>query len=206
VRSNPTIRRRNPAAQTRKDLIRVSFSARKFNHRNLPPKRVKTVRFERYIRPTALSDSPGGGKQAKQHEWPTGGLLKELQELQPAPGATSTLPSRDVRARRPFLLRAIIRLRTLRSLARVAVLGVLDAGGVFLAIWTALELKAVLRDKSDLTLSFHQAQDVAPPAILVTLLVRALGSLRRPRGAAGLHPRDASLFQATVVVMLFAFV
>src|SRR5215213_8596289 len=55
-----------------------------------------------------------------------GGLLKELQELQPAPGATTTLPPRDVRARRPFLLRAIIRLRTLRSFARVAVLGDLD--------------------------------------------------------------------------------
>src|SRR3954452_2539322 len=101
-----------------------------------------------------------------------GGLLKELQELQPAPGA-ETLPPRDVRSRRPFLLRALIRLRTLRSIARIAALGVLDAAGIFLAIWTALELKALLRGKSDLILSYHQAQDVAPLAILVTLLLFA---------------------------------
>ena len=103
-----------------------------------------------------------------------GGLLKELQELQPAPGVTTELPPRDVRSRRPFLLRAIIRLRTLRSIARVLVLGALDAAGIFLAIWTALELKALLRDKSDLALSFDQAKDVAPLASVsdVTLPMR----------------------------------
>src|SRR5207244_12386197 len=58
-----------------------------------------------------------------------GGLLKELQEVGPAPGAP--LPSRDVRARRPLLLRAIIRLRTLRAIARVVTLMCLDALGVF---------------------------------------------------------------------------
>jgi exopolysaccharide biosynthesis polyprenyl glycosylphosphotransferase len=136
-----------------------------------------------------------------------GGLLKELQELQPAPGAATTLPPRDVRARRPFLLRAIIRLRTLRSLARVLMLGVLDAAGVFLAIWTALELKAILRDKSDLVLSYHQAQDVAPLAILVTLLLFARSDLYSDRAVRpGFTRVIASLFQATVVVMLFAIV
>src|SRR4051794_6730608 len=135
-----------------------------------------------------------------------GGLLKELQELQPAPGV-ATLPPRDVRAKRPFLLRAIIRLRTLRSLARVLVLAALDAAGVFLAIWTALELKALLRDKSDLTLSFHQAQDVAPLAILVTLLLFARSDLYADRAVRpGFTRVIASLFQATVVVMAFAIV
>src|SRR5947208_12127719 len=100
-----------------------------------------------------------------------GGLLKELQELQPVEGVE--LPSRDVRARRPLFLRALIQLRTLRAIARVLTLGALDALGVFLAIWTALELKAYLRDKSDLVLSYHQAQDVAPLAILVPLLLFA---------------------------------
>jgi exopolysaccharide biosynthesis polyprenyl glycosylphosphotransferase len=135
-----------------------------------------------------------------------GGLLKELQELQPAPGA-ATLPPRDVRARRPFLLRAIIRLRTLRAIARVLVLGFLDAAGVFLAIWTALELKALLRDKSDLTLTYHQAQDVAPLAILVTLLLFARSDLYADRAVRpGFTRVIASLFQATVVVLLFAIV
>ncbi|HEX4720389.1 MAG TPA: hypothetical protein VH300_17860, partial [Thermoleophilaceae bacterium] len=135
-----------------------------------------------------------------------GGLLKELQELQPAPGATA-LPPRDVRARRPFLLRAIIRLRTLRSIARVLMLGALDAAGVFLAIWTALELKALLRDKSDLTLSYHQAQDVALLAILVTLLLFARSDLYADRAVRpGFTRVIASLFQATLVVFLFAVV
>jgi exopolysaccharide biosynthesis polyprenyl glycosylphosphotransferase len=135
-----------------------------------------------------------------------GGLLKELQELQPAPGA-STLPHRDVRARRPLLLRAIIRLRTLRAIARVLMLGVLDAVGIFMAIWTALELKAALRDKSDLTLTYHQAKDVAPLAILVTLLLFARSDLYADRAVRpGFTRVIASLFQATVVVLLFAIV
>src|SRR4051794_26194794 len=134
-----------------------------------------------------------------------GGLVEELQELQPAPGMT--LPPRDVRARRPFLLRAIIQLRTLRSIARVLALGLLDAAGIFLAIWTALELKALLRDKSDLNLSFHQAQDVAALAILVTLLLLARSDLYSDRAVRpGFTRVIASLFQATVVVMLFAIV
>src|SRR3954469_11658017 len=136
-----------------------------------------------------------------------GGLLKELQELQPAPGVTTSLPPRDVRSRRPFLLRAIIRLRFLRSLARILVLGILDAAGIFLALGTALELKAALRDKSDLTLSYHQAQDVAPLAILVTLLLFARSDLYADRAVRpGFTRVIASLFQATVVVMVFAIV
>src|SRR4051794_20436730 len=134
-----------------------------------------------------------------------GGLVNELQELQPAQGVS--LPPRDVRARRPFLLRAIIQLRTLRAIARVLVLGFLDAAGIFLAIWTALELKALLRGKSDLVLSYHQAQDVAPLAILVTLLLFARSDLYADRAVRpGFTRVIASLFQATVVVMLFAIV
>src|SRR5947209_7102512 len=134
-----------------------------------------------------------------------GGLVKELQELQPAPGMT--LPQRDVRARRPFLLRALIQLRTLRSIARVAALGVLDAAGIFLAIWTAVELKALVRDKSDLNLTYHQARDFAPLAILVTLLLFARSDLYADRAIRpGFTRVISSLFQATVVVMLFAIV
>jgi exopolysaccharide biosynthesis polyprenyl glycosylphosphotransferase len=132
-----------------------------------------------------------------------GGLVKELQELQPA--GTVTLPPRDVRARRPFLLRTIIRLHTLRALFRVTALAALDAAGVFMAIWTALELKAYLRDKSDLTLSFDQAQDVAPLAILVTLLLFARSDLYADRAVRpGFTRVIASLFQVTVVILLYA--
>src|SRR3954451_21932289 len=158
----------------------------------------------RYIRHHALFESPSGGKRAIK-TMANGGLLNELQELQPASGVE--LPARDVRARRPFLLRALIHLRTLRAIARVITLGVLDAAGIFLAIWTALELKAILRDKSDLTLSYHQAQDVAPLAILVTLLLFARSDLYADRAVRpGFTRVIASLFQATIVVMLFAIV
>src|SRR5436190_5755570 len=134
-----------------------------------------------------------------------GGLVKELKELQPAPGIT--LPPRDVRARRPFLLRAIIQLRTLRAIARVVVLGALDAAGVFLAIWTALDLKAAVRGKSDLVLSYHQARDVAALAILVTLLLFARSDLYADRAVRpGFTRVIASLFQATLVVLVFAIV
>src|SRR3954453_8754852 len=136
---------------------------------------------------------------------PDGGLVNELQELRPATGAT--LPKRDVRARRPLLLRALIRLHTLRSIARVSALGALDAAGVFLAIWTALELKAALRSKSDVVLSYHQAQDVAALAILVTLLLFARSDLYADRAVRpGFTRVIASLFQGTVVVLAFAIV
>src|SRR3954464_1814541 len=161
-------------------------------------------RNRRYIRHHALFESPSGGKRAIK-TMANGGLLNELQELQPASGVE--LPARDVRARRPFLLRALIHLRTLRAIARVITLGALDAAGVFLAIWTALELKAYLRDKSDLVLSFHQAQDVAPLAILVTLLLFARSDLYSERAVRpGFTRVIASLFQATLVVMIFAIV
>ena len=77
------------------------------------------------------------------------GLVRHLEEVKSAP---VVLPARDVRARKPLLLR----LETGRSIVRVVTLASLDALGLFLAIWTALEVKAAVRDKSDLVLSFHQ--------------------------------------------------
>src|SRR5205085_6705003 len=77
----------------------------------------------------------------------------------------------------------------------------------FLAIWTALELKAFARDKSNLTLSYHQARDVAPLAILVALLLFARSDLYAERAVRpGLTRVIASLFQGTVVVLAFALV
>src|SRR3712207_8706200 len=59
----------------------------------------------------------------------------------------------------PTLFRsALIRWETFRKLARLVTLGALDAAGVFLAIWTALELKAVVNGKPDLALSFRSEE------------------------------------------------
>src|SRR5438270_14097911 len=107
------------------------------------------------------------------------GLVKELTELKPPPAAGA--PSRDVRSRYPSLRSLLLRFETLRRLARVVSLGALDAAGIFMALWTALELKALLHDKSNLSLTFHQAKHWAPLAILVTLLLFARSNLYSDR-------------------------
>jgi exopolysaccharide biosynthesis polyprenyl glycosylphosphotransferase len=133
------------------------------------------------------------------------GLVDELTELRPATGTTVTLPGRDVRASRPLLLSWVVRMHTLRSLVRVATLGALDAAGVFLGIWTALELKALLYGKSDLTLSFHQTIDVAPLAILVTVLLFARSDLYAERAVRpGFARIVGSLFQVGVVTLIYS--
>src|SRR4051794_18152078 len=97
------------------------------------------------------------------------GLLRELTEVEPRD--TATLPTRDVRARRTPIVPALVRYETARRVARVVALGALDLLGVYLAIWTALALKVVLRGQSDLALTFDQTKDVAPLACLVTVLL-----------------------------------
>jgi exopolysaccharide biosynthesis polyprenyl glycosylphosphotransferase len=128
------------------------------------------------------------------------GLVRHLEEVKPTP---VVLPPRDVRARKPLLLR----LETGRSIVRVATLVTLDAVGVFMAIWTALEVKALLRDKSDLTLSFHQAWDVAPLACLVTILLFARSRLYGPRAIRpGFSRVIGSLFEVMIVSLIYGVV
>ncbi len=129
------------------------------------------------------------------------GLVRELQEVKPAEGVP--LSRRDVRSRRPLLLR----LDTARRLVRVAALVSLDVAAVFLAIWTALELKAALRGKSDLALSFDQTLDVAPLACLVTLMLFTSKGLYGDRAVRpGFASIVASLFQVTLVIFVYAIV
>jgi exopolysaccharide biosynthesis polyprenyl glycosylphosphotransferase len=113
------------------------------------------------------------------------------------------LPARDVRARKPLLLR----LEAGRALLRGATLVAFDIAGVFLAIWTALELKAALRGRSNLTLSYHQAVDVAPLACLVTILLFARSGLYGPRATRpGFARVVGSLFQVMVVSLIYGLV
>jgi exopolysaccharide biosynthesis polyprenyl glycosylphosphotransferase len=108
-----------------------------------------------------------------------------------------------MRARKPLLLR----LEAGRALLRGATLLAFDIAGVFLAIWTALELKAVLRGKSDLMLSYHQAVDVAPLACLVTILLFARSGLYGPRATRpGFARVVGSLFQVMVVLLIYGLV
>src|SRR3954470_13885449 len=131
------------------------------------------------------------------------GLVNELKDLEPRSAAA--LSARDVRARKAPLRHVLIRWETLRRLVRVVTLAALDAAGVFLAIWTALELKAVVNGKPNLRVSFEQTVDVAPLAILVTLLLFARSDLYADRALRpGFTRIVASMFQVTVVVLVYA--
>ena len=131
-------------------------------------------------------------------------VLEELREVQPP--RPVVLSRRDVRAPQPAL-RLLRRFDTARGLTRFAILGTLDPIGVFCAIWTALELKAVLRGVPDLGVSFRETIDVAPLACLVVLLLFARGGLYGPRVVRpGFARIVSSLFQVTVVVLLYAVV
>jgi exopolysaccharide biosynthesis polyprenyl glycosylphosphotransferase len=129
------------------------------------------------------------------------GLAKELRELEPA----VALPNRDVRAGKPVLLRSVLRFETLRRVARVVVLGALDVAGLFLAIWTALAIKTAVVSPEALDITFDQAQEVAPLACLVMLLLFARSDLYRDRAQRpGFSRVIASLFQVTLVVLIYA--
>ena len=129
-------------------------------------------------------------------------FVNELKEVR-APEALAV--RRDVRARRPGVLRFIIRAETLRRIVRVLLLGALDIAAVFMAIWTALELKAVWFGQSNLSLSYDQAKDVAPLACLVTLLLFARSGLYGDRSARpGFAQIVGSLFQVAVVSFIYA--
>jgi FlaA1/EpsC-like NDP-sugar epimerase len=133
------------------------------------------------------------------------GLVKELQELKPHDAAS--LRARDIRARKTPVRSALIRYEAIRRLTRVLILGALDVAGVFVAIWTALELKALLNGKSDLTQTFHQTKDFAPLAILVTLLLFARSGLYSDRAVRpGFTRVVASLVQVTFIVLVYAVV
>ena len=133
------------------------------------------------------------------------GLARELQEVKPA--APVALPSRDVRARSAPAMGGLLRFETLRRLARVLTLAALDVGGMFLAIWTALAIKTVVLYPDFLSRTLAQTKDVAPLACLVMLLLFARSGLYRDRAQRpGFATVISSLFQVTVVILLYAVI
>ena len=127
------------------------------------------------------------------------GLVKELQEVEPL-----ALPPRDVRAGKP-LLGGLLRFDFARGVARVATLAALDLAGLFLAIYTALIVKAALRQPDTLGQMWDQAWDYLPLGGLVMLLLFGRSGLYRERAQRPGLPRViASLFQTTVVVLIYA--
>jgi exopolysaccharide biosynthesis polyprenyl glycosylphosphotransferase len=139
------------------------------------------------------------------------GAVRELREVKPPsggqPAVPVALPRRDVRARRPPALGFIIRLETLRRLVRVLTLMTLDVAGVSLAIFTALELKAVLRGVPDPAASLSGTGDVAPLACLITLMLFARSRLYADRPVRpGFARIISSLFQVMVIALAYALV
>jgi len=115
------------------------------------------------------------------------------------------LPDRDVRRKRPPALSFLLRLETMRRVARVASLLLLDYIGVFASIYTVLALKLLFRSEFSWGVAWHDSKHWIAFGYLVTVLMFARVDLyadrpRRP-GLAGIA---TALFQATVIALVFA--
>jgi exopolysaccharide biosynthesis polyprenyl glycosylphosphotransferase len=115
------------------------------------------------------------------------------------------LPERDVRRKRPPLLFFLLRVETLRRIARVATLLALDYIGVAAALFTAMLVKLGLEGQFDLAVAWRHTRPSVAFAYLVTVLMFARVDLyaeraRRP----GLSRIASALFQATVIALVFA--
>jgi exopolysaccharide biosynthesis polyprenyl glycosylphosphotransferase len=120
----------------------------------------------------------------------------------------ATLPPVDIRRKRPPALSFLLRAETLRRCARVVTLLALDLAGLFAAIFTALMIKAVVRDNSwAWETSWHETKNTIAFAYLVTVLLFARSGLYADRAVRPGLPRIvSSLFQVSVVTLIFAVV
>ncbi len=115
------------------------------------------------------------------------------------------LPERDVRRKRPAALSFLLRMETLRRVSRVASLLVLDFVGLYAAVFTALIIKSEVRGDSSLGAVLHETRRTVAFGYLVTALLFARSGLYGARAERPGLPRIvASLFQTTVVALLFA--
>jgi exopolysaccharide biosynthesis polyprenyl glycosylphosphotransferase len=137
-------------------------------------------------------------------------VVEESRPESPAPAAPRggvEFSDRDIRSKRPPQLSFLLRLDTLRRLTRVVTLLGLDFAGIFLAIFTALCVKASVRDQLDVHSVFEQTKNFVSFAYLVTVLLFARSHLYADRAVRpGLTRILASLFQVAVVALAFAVV
>jgi exopolysaccharide biosynthesis polyprenyl glycosylphosphotransferase len=150
--------------------------------------------------------SARGGADAPTRPVPPGG--------EPLPGdqavRTPPLGDRDMRRKRPPALSFLLRMDTLRRVARVVALLALDLAGLFLAIFTALCLKAWGRgalDAANVRAALQQTEDLVSFAFLVCGLLFARSGLYAGREQRpGLSRIVAGLFQTTGVALIYALV
>jgi exopolysaccharide biosynthesis polyprenyl glycosylphosphotransferase len=137
----------------------------------------------------------------------THGTTEAPERPSSPPPAERPSVERDVRRKRPPALSFLLRMDTLRRVTRALSLLALDFAALFVAILTALCLKAAARNAWDFSVSFDQTKDYVSFAFLVTALLFAKSGLYSDRAVRpGLTSIVASLFQVTVVVLLYAVV
>ena len=114
-------------------------------------------------------------------------------------------PSATSGASDPRSCRFLLRLETLRRIARVVSLLVLDLIGVAGALFTALVLKSAIQGVSSASVAWHETRHWISFAYLITVLMFARADLYadRPRRP-GLAQIATALFQATVISLVFA--
>jgi len=128
----------------------------------------------------------------------------QAPEQSPAPDFA--LSEKDVRRKRPPVLSFLLRLDTLRKITRVSILLTLDFLGVYMAILTALWLKAglltgdwVIREQA------AQTAELFDFAFLLTVLLFARSGLYSARGERpGLSRIVSSLAQVSFVALIYA--
>jgi exopolysaccharide biosynthesis polyprenyl glycosylphosphotransferase len=125
----------------------------------------------------------------------------------PGPTTPLALPARDVRRKRPPALSFLLRWETARKVLRVATLMALDFAGVSLGIFTALILKAAVVGPLNWENALDGTKDVVSFAYLLTVLLFARSQLYADRPVRpGFSRIVASLFQVTLVALIFALV
>ncbi len=135
---------------------------------------------------------------------------QEREEEQAPPAilpAALRLPGRDVRRKRPPALSFLLRAETARQLARIVILLALDFVGLYAAILTGLLVKAAVQDKFNFDIAFGETRRTFAFGYLVMVLLFARSSLYASRAERpGLSRIVASLFQTTLVTLIFAVV
>ncbi|HUR84180.1 MAG TPA: sugar transferase [Solirubrobacteraceae bacterium] len=122
------------------------------------------------------------------------------------PASEFTLSDRDVRRKRPPALSFLLKLDTLRKAVRLGTLLTIDFFSVYMAIITALWLKAGLTTGEwRMTAQSAQTAELFDFAYLVTVLLFARSGLYSARGERpGMSRIVSSLFQVALVALVFA--
>ncbi len=135
--------------------------------------------------------------------------MADVRTHDPQPAtAPLRLPPVDIRRKRPPALAFLLRMETLRRGLRVLSLLALDFGGLYAAIFTALMVKAVVREGEwAWHVSAVETGSTIAFASLVTLLLFARSGLYASRAERpGLSRIVSSLFQVMVVSLIFALI